>query len=234
MAFSKEIQEKILAMLDSQRGYNFIVKALGDFSDLGIFLAGGAVRDVVLNRFNNIKDLDFFFEGQDMDLALDYLGNHGTFSRSIFGTPRWHPSGAENIHFELIPINRFSNGLWRCKDIVDVLNQFDFTGNALALDLRTGQFFDPQNGYRDLVLGSLRAVRFDLPEEPVISGRLLSWRALLWFRLLHYAYTLDLSIDPLTAGWLKKNRGYYEQINEFNELFTPFRPEALDLLGIGE
>ena len=47
-------------------------------------------------------------------------------------------------------ISRFYNGLWVCQNIVDVLNQFNFTGNAIAMDLRSKEFYDPMNGWTHL------------------------------------------------------------------------------------
>ena len=50
-----------------------------------------------------------------------------------------------------------NHGLGYCKSIIDVLKQFDFTGNAIAFDLRAQAFFDPAGGRGDF--GTARNAR---------------------------------------------------------------------------
>jgi hypothetical protein len=227
-----ETYQQILVLLNSWRGVDTINAIMQAFPELGIYLAGGVVRDVVLGRDSAPADFDFFIEGKEVDLALAYLEKRGTLRRGPFGSPRWFPTKDEKVYCDFIPIKRFFNGLWQCEDIVDVLNQFDFTGNAVAVDLRTRQFYDPQNGYRDLLRQIMRAVRFDYPGEPIVSGQSITRPAVVWFRILHYATALNLTIEPVTMNWLKKHRRFLKQAPAFNETFFSLHPEALNSIGL--
>ena len=110
-----------------------------------------------------------FLGGDSTDEILDVLESQGEMVTGPFGSPRWYPTHGTRSSWDLIPIATFWNGLWPCEDIVDVLNQFDFTGNAIAIDVRTGSVYDPQNGRRDMERRTMRAVRFDYPDEPIVK-----------------------------------------------------------------
>jgi len=125
----------------------------------------------------------------------------------------------------VVPITRFFNGLWPCENITDVLNQFDFTANGVALDLRTGQFFDPQNGARDIGKRIMRAVRFDYPDQPIAPGIPLTRPEVVWFRILHYAEVLGLKIERATHQWLQANRCYEADAEQFVAPFFPLHPQ---------
>src|SRR5678816_3587822 len=100
-------------------------------------------------------------------------------------------------------IQRFHNGYGRCDDIVQILRQFDFTANAMALDLRSGRFHDPFDGTGDLRRRIMRAVRLDIPDEPVVPGHDLTRAQCLWLRLIHYTLRVGLDIEPETLAWLR-------------------------------
>src|SRR5713101_5027714 len=156
-----QFRKRIFDHLGAWPGYKVCTRIMTRFPTLEVYLAGGAVRDVILGRDVQSKDFDIFLGGDAVEVALEVWGTSGSMELGPFGSPRWFPSPAQSQYCDLIPISRFINGLWRCEDIIDVLNQFDFTGNAVAFDLRSGRFFDPQNGRRDLHRRVLRSVRFD-------------------------------------------------------------------------
>ena len=204
-----------------------------EFSDLEVYLAGGSVRDVILDRQSQIKDVDLFVAGKSIENALRRLDDSGHLTQNPHGTPRWYPQIGTDEHFDFIPIQQFNNGLWKCENIVDVLNHFDFTGNALAFNLYSGQFHNPQNGLRDLTLRVIRSIRFDIPDEPFVPGQTLSRRALLWFRLIHYNAVLGFTIEPITYRWLMQNRGYINQAELYGSIFQPLHPKALERVRSG-
>jgi hypothetical protein len=200
-------------------------KALLDLHpQLDIYLAGGCVRDELMGRRTEPKDFDFFIGGSGLDESLRRLAETGQLTRNPFGSPRWYPRPDYLFYYDVIPIGRFFNGLWNCGDITDVLNQFDFTANAVAVNLRTGVFFDPQNGKRDISRRVMRAVRFDYPNEPISSQMSLTRPEIVWFRILHYAAALNLTIEPITLAWLKANENYADSAGRFAELFFPLDP----------
>lgn len=189
----------------------------------GIYLAGGAVRNAFINPELTAKDLDIFITESAFELLYEHLQKNGSLSINQFQTYRWYANEDEGFYYDIIIISEFYNGLWKCRDIVDALNQFDITANALAFDLLNGTFFNPQNGLLDIQKKILKAVRFDYPELPVSEDIQLSRNTVLWFRYHHYAQKLNFSIDPITASWLQNNDFRQESLAEFTDhFFIPF------------
>jgi hypothetical protein len=205
--------------LEAWAGFGALSRVLADCPELAVYLAGGVIRNSVLGTPHPDKDFDFFLGGTPIDRALTIFRQHGVLDATPFGSARWHPSGDPDRYADLIRIDEFRPGLWRCEDIVDVLNQFDFTASAMAFDLRTGAAYDPQNGFRDLTRRTMRMIRFDFPDTPFNPGEALTMRAILWFRILHYARVLGLAIEPLTLEWLRANRAYARHADAFRTTF---------------
>ncbi len=223
------IFQKILTILTSWTGYSHIVEAMDQFPNMNIYLAGGAVRNVILCRKEKPKDFDFFIRGESYLLAVEKITKHGRILRGPFGSPRWFPESSAAQYCDLVSIARVDHGLGPCRDITDVLRQFDFTGNAIAVDLRTGEIFDPVNGVLDLNSRIMRGVRFDFPSEPIAPGQTLTRPAAQWFRILHYSAKLNLNIEPLTCRWLLENQHYFREYEAFvASYFTP-HPQILDV-----
>lgn len=197
---------------------------------LEVFLAGGSVRNIALEAYRDPRDFDFFLGGDGVQEALSLLEGSGELQTGPFGSPRWHPAVESDIYADIIPITFFYNGLWQCIDMVDALNQFDFTGNAVAVNLRTSAVLDPQNGIRDLQSRVMRGVRFDYPDEPISQHCLLSRPVVLWFRLLHYAVLLDLTIEPVTLRWLRAHRDYAQHIQAYQDVFEDVHPLYLETI----
>lgn len=213
--------EQLFNNLVGWPGYSAI-HALVERDDVELYLAGGAIRNLIIGE-QQIKDYDFFVNYGDKKDVLDSLSKHGKVVFGPFGSPRWYPNGATEIYCDLIWINEFYNGLWHCKDIVDVLNQFDFTANAIAVDIKTAQVFNPQNGIRDIDKRIIRAVRFDYPNEPISESTSLKRLEVLWFRLLHYSSKYDMKIEPITRNWIERNLSFKYKDTEFTNLF--FEPD---------
>jgi len=213
-----------LRALAGWAGFNSFEQVMREFDRTKVYLAGGVLRDSFRSGFRVPKDFDFFLGHDDVDAFVKRLAEMGRIEIGPFGSPRWFPAGHDEIYADVILIEHFYNGLWRCRDIIDVLNQFDFTANAIALDLRERALFDPQNGIRDAKAGTMRAVRFDYPDEPLPSDARLSRLGILWTRLMHYAKALDLEIEPVTAKWLHDNSRFGQQEEAFAETF--FEPKA--------
>ena len=216
---TQSVHIKALKMLELWPGFKSLVSALDKFSNIRIFLAGGVLRDLLGDENRRPKEFDFFISGSCVDDFLSFLAQHGKLSMGPFGSPRWFPKNSPNIYADIIPIERFYNGLWKCEDIVDVLNQFDFTANAIALDIRSPRLFDPQNGIRDTQMRIMRAVRFDYPDEPISLGCSLSRQCVLWIRIIHYANILNLEIEPVTKQWLHENSKYVNDVDQFGDIF---------------
>lgn len=216
---------------DVWRGYPALVEVMRTFDDLRVYVAGGVVRNALMGISGVPKDFDFFLQGPSTEAAIACLRRSGRIEATPYGSPRWRPTDQDESYADLVPVVDFVPGLWPCEDIVDVLNQFDFTANAVAYDMRTGEVFDPQNGIRDAARRVMKMIRFDYPNGPYVPSANLDRNAVLWFRIVHYAGTLNLTFDSLTRNWLLSRRHYQAQLEEFARLF--FRPdlralEALD------
>lgn len=203
--------------LSKWRGYR-TVQSLLDSDNNQIYLAGGAIRNQLVGH-KTVKDYDFFALSQDKGIVLDVLSKNGSLTFGPFGSARWLPEGESSTYCDFIWIDEFYNGLWHCKDIIDVLNQFDFTANAIGLDLRTSEVYDPQNGIRDLDFGVMRAVRFDYPNDPISIRSSISRLEVLWFRIQYYSIKYNLEIEPVTKTWIIENSNFIQKKDEFQKLF---------------
>jgi hypothetical protein len=217
-----ELRDAVIRRLKHVAGGPLLFEVQSGLAKLQMFVAGGFVRDTLIaDRARSHSDVDLFLGGADVEAALAILATQGTLQTGPFGSPRWLPPDASEGYMDVIPIERFNNGLWKCDDITDALNQFDLTANAIAVDLRSGAVFDPQNGRRDIELGDLRCVRFDYPDEPIAPSQQITRLAVLWFRLLHYARILQFRVEPVTKRWLIENDRYGTWREEFERLFHP-------------
>jgi tRNA nucleotidyltransferase (CCA-adding enzyme) len=130
-----------------------------------VFIVGGAVRDAVLGT--NPKDIDLMCAGlsdEQIEAALNPLGKLD-FTGKQFGVFRFR-KGNDEVEIAL-PRTEQSTGTGH-KDFnvtadpyldpsVD-LSRRDFTGNAMAYNIGTGEFLDPHGGADDLRASRLRLV----------------------------------------------------------------------------
>ena len=217
---NSELHAHVLEVLQGWSGFPALKEAMQTFADTEVFIAGGVLRDAFSEANRIPKDFDFFLDGPSVNQFLGWLEERGTLRHGPFGSPRWWPQD-ERRYADLISIRHFYNGLWDCRNIVDALNQFDFTANAVALNLRSRELFDPQNGTLDARRRIMRAVRFDYPDEPISAQCSLSRLSVLWTRLVHYANILDFSIEPVTQAWLHRYDYFAADTEVFAELFFP-------------
>lgn len=212
----------VRSSLSRWSGYEHFDTAMTLCPRTHVFVAGGAVRDVLRGKQGEPKDFDFFVGGDSVKEFVAALASQGSVVAGPFGSPRWLPPGAPN-YADVIPIATFNNGLWPCRDMKDALNQFDFTANAIAVDLRSGAILNPQNGISDALANIMRAVRFDYPGEPITPGNPLSRLGVLWIRIIHYSGALGLAIEPVTKEWLRRHRRLRQEVDAFAETF--FAPD---------
>lgn len=226
---------KILKSLKQWRGYVTLRTVLEADTDLKIYLVGGAIRNIILKDNTKPKDFDFIFQGSSsptVSTLFQEMASSGWFGKGPLGSPRWLPHNAE-AYCDLVPIEKFNQGFGQCETIEQSLRQFDFSGNALAFDLREKRLRDPYNGYRDLQNRTIRMIRFDHPDVPVAPSQRLTWRAVVWFRLLQYAQRLKLKFDENTETWIKANSDCEALKAEYKKFFNVpvwnTRTRAIDL-----
>lgn len=216
------LAKKVNIAFKNWAGHEAIEKSLARFNNLNIYLAGGVVRDSILNNQISPKDFDFIITGSQVDDFFVWLKSQGKMGRGQFLAPRWFPSEESDCYCDLMDIRKWDTGLTRCHTVIDVLKQFDFTGNAVAINLRNNDFINPVNGFSDNTNRVLRAIRMDFPDLPIRDDTKLTKMAIHWFRFLLYSLRLDFEIDDATRLWLEKNLKYLEQkdiyCSEFGEL----------------
>jgi hypothetical protein len=224
------LSQRVLRRFSAWRGYPRFGRMLAEFPNLHAHLAGGSVRNLLLDPEGKIKDYDVFLAGPCVRSAMDWLTQEGRSTRGVYGNVHWYPSADEPLRADLIPVSNFHRSK-RSENMVDALNQFDFTGNAIAVDLRTGAVLDPHDGIRDMRQRTMRAVRFDEPEEPILPGHPVLRSVSLWFRVLHYAAALELQIEPTTMRWVLARSAYRKYCGVFTQTFKPPHPNAFAVLG---
>ena len=151
------------------------------------YLVGGSVRDLLMER--KPEDYDIVVAGDPESYARRLAALHrtrpiplGKAEKSIF-----HVQGRDAAY----DISRLKGNA-----IETDLMQRDFTVNALACDIGTGDIIDVTHGRRDLLAGRVRMVSpaiFD--QDPV--------RLLRGFRL---AAQLGFSIEEKTAATIRKKK----------------------------
>jgi poly(A) polymerase len=159
-----------------------------------VYLVGGAVRDLLLNR--ETKDYDFLIRHVAASALRPFLKAHGKVSwvGKNFGVYKFYPSevrGQESLG-EAIDValprteesfSRFGSQDGGYKDF-DVktdpelpieadLQRRDFSVNAMAVHLKNGDLIDPFGGMADLAAGLLRAVGDPVLRFKEDSSRLL-------------------------------------------------------------
>jgi tRNA nucleotidyltransferase/poly(A) polymerase len=195
--------------------------------DREIYLVGGAVRDMLLNRVS--PDLDFALPSNGISsarkvansLLADFmvLDEERDTGRVIF-TDEY--SGRTFLDF----------ATYRGKDLEEDLRNRDFTINAIAFDLRNDSVLDPLNGASDLRAKIIRACSpTSIPDDPV---RIL--------RAIRQAANFDFKIDMETRKSLKESANRLPNVSperKRDELFKILegpRPDtairALEMLGV--
>ncbi|MBN1370108.1 MAG: CCA tRNA nucleotidyltransferase [Dehalococcoidaceae bacterium] len=208
----------------------FILHKAGEFCQerrARLFIAGGWVRDLLLDRPGH--DIDLVVEGDGLSLAGELarqtgaqITSHGRFqtARLVFeqftldiATSRReaypHPGSLPSV--EPAPIEK------------DLLRR-DFTINAMAIAVSGddfGKLIDPLEGRRDLEEGLVRILH---PE----SFRDDATRI---FRTVRYEQRFNFTIEPATLKQLKDDKSYLATISpdrlryEFECIFNEHAPE---------
>ncbi len=169
--------------------------------DLNLYLAGGAVRDLISGM--GIKDLDFVVEGQPQRLLRD-LEKAG--ARVLHDSEKLR-------HIELVLPGGVEASVAAARDdvydqpgarpetrwstITDDLRRRDFSINAIAISLipaSRGLVLDPTNGLADLETNhEVRALSIhSFTNQPV---RLL--------RILRYCARMSFKMEPRTEDWFQ-------------------------------
>ncbi len=175
-----------------------------------LYLVGGVVRDLLLERSN--LDIDLVIEGDAIKLAQELArikgGEVATHPR--FGTAKLRWDGW-SIDLATARAETYSKpgALPTVKpgsDISTDLARRDFTINAMAVELNAGHFgelLDPYGGRDDLEHKLFRV----LHEKSFIDDATRIWRA------LRYEQRLDFKLEPATLNLLKRDTSRLDTIS---------------------
>ncbi len=207
------------------------LRALKDAGGL-VYEVGGTVRDRLMGHPS--KDRDYIVCGlsiKQIEQILKPFGKLAEVGRS-FGvlkfTPHVHPEQTIDIS---LPRREKSTGVGHRDFEVDFdpklpvekdLGRRDFTMNAMAMNVETGEITDPFGGQKDLEAGLLRQV-FDrsFEEDPL---RLL--------RAIQFAARFELKIEKKTREAMKTHAHLIETVSaeriseELRKLFLAHRPSV--------
>lgn len=228
------IQEYIQG-LKKDPNFNWIEKLRLEFPNSEIFLVGGSVRDLLLDRKS--CDYDFVIRnitGQDLQ---NFLIDHGKINLvgKSFGVFIFIPSASTLTSPIEIALPRteesFNTGGYHDftiqtnpkLPITKDLKRRDFTINAMALNLDTAEITDPFNGKLDLELKKIKAVgraskRFKEDYTRILRG-------------IRFAAQLNFTIDDKTLNAIKKYTKFISTIpneraqNEINKILLSKKVE---------
>ncbi|GAB3897382.1 hypothetical protein GCM10028803_15820 [Larkinella knui] len=225
-------------ILNKLPGYSIFLKGVLTFKNQEYYIAGGAIRDLILNKSSNIKDIDIFvtqdiYDEVYFEKFVHYLNEFGKVEYGPYGSPRWFPNKGNLFYYDIVPYYKFNVGLGIENNINKILNQFDFTANAIAYDIKNNILLDPIDGIKDINNKILKAVRLDFPDSYISDKIKLSRLSALWFRFMHYSSKLNFVIEPLTLSWIKQNAHRIKELSTFEKyFFSPTINE--DLLAVIE
>ncbi len=196
--------------------------------DLEIYLVGGAVRDMYLNRFS--RDFDFAVPSGGISLARRVaraLDANFMILDEERDTGRVIVLDADGSR-TFLDFATYRGG----SNLEDDLRARDFTINAIAYDLRNNSMIDPLNGAEDIRARVVRAGSLtSLRDDPI---RIL--------RAVRHAAELDFKIDLVTRNAMKEAAHLLPSVSperQRDELFKILegpKPDAsvraLEMLGI--
>ncbi|MBN2185738.1 MAG: HD domain-containing protein [Candidatus Krumholzibacteriota bacterium] len=138
-------------------------------AECGLFLVGGAVRDILLGTGGVSVDTDYLVSGIDPPGLLDILNRFGRTDLvgKSFGVIKFTPDRSDTVDISF-PRKEESTGPGH-RDfsvrfdpdipVEEDLVRRDYTVNSIALDLGKGQLVDPLGGREDLEKRLLRVNR---------------------------------------------------------------------------
>lgn len=141
----------------NKQNYFEVVSDTAELSGYGIFIVGGYVRDIILERERN--EIDFLVIGDGPEFAsllAEKLGVKKVSLYKNFGTAHFHYKG---IDFEFVGARKESynsesrNPMVERGTFDDDINRRDFTINTLAISLNKknyGELIDKFGGYEDI------------------------------------------------------------------------------------
>lgn len=218
-----------------------IVREVAAEKALRPFLVGGPVRDVLLGR-HDVVDIDLTLEDGASTLARAIAKKINGRLRSFpqFLTYKITAEGLPEIDIATARKERYrSPGAMptvtagRLKD--DLLRR-DFSINAMAMDLTTGELHDPSGGERDLAAMAVRVLHEQsFLDDPTRIFRAVRLATRLGFSLeAGTARLLDRAVADGALASIARERIWRELFFAFEEESAPNAIAALSAAGVLE
>lgn len=218
---------------------NPVFRIIGETADsmgLEVYVVGGYVRDIFLDRHS--ADLDFVTVGSGIELARAVAARLGKKGKlTVYATYGTAQIRHKDLELEFVGARKESytrdsrNPIVEDGTLDDDQRRRDFTINAMAICLnsdRFGRLVDPFGGMADLETKTIRT-----PLDPDIT---FSDDPLRMMRAIRFATQLEFDILPETFAGIKRNAGRIsiitkERINdELGKIMRSRRPSIGFLL----
>ena len=97
------MKKKFQLKLNAFSSYNLI---LSNFYNLDTYVAGGFIRNILLNK--PINDVDIFVDAnlEDLSIPLNSLNYNGKVVEGQFGSSRWFLNN-DDIYYDIVPFSNF-------------------------------------------------------------------------------------------------------------------------------
>jgi len=180
------------------------IAEVGEEINQPVFIIGGYVRDLILNRAS--KDIDFVTAGSGIELAENVAKKLKTRQISVFKNFGTAMINFQDWELEFVGARKESYQRESRKPIVengtleDDQNRRDFTINALAISLNKdsfGQLIDPFGGIQDIENKIIRT-----PLNPDIT---YSDDPLRMLRAIRFSAQLGFTIEQESLASIKRN-----------------------------
>jgi len=214
----------MIRICKSHNALFFVEEFLNDFPDSELFLVGGAVRDILLKRQTKKTDFDFVIRLLEKEKIEEWFGLRGKldFVGKTFGVYKFMPAGLSHVDNSFIDIalprteksSLKNKGGYKEFDVKSDsklsikkdLSRRDFTINAMAVDMRTGELIDPFKGMKDLEQRRIRAVGKATDRFKEDLSRML--------RGVRFASELNFDIEEKTARAIQKQIRHINDVKE--------------------
>lgn len=193
-----------------------------------VFLVGGGVRDIVLQKsFNQIQDLDFEVYNLSLDKLTMILKKYGIVDMigKSFGVLRLH-----GIDVDWSLPRKDSKGrkpqvsLDPNMSYQDACARRDVTMNAMCINMITHEFIDPYNGLQDLKNKILRSPHLDFfADDPLRLLRVMQFVG-------RFAMNVDEQLSKLCENIDTSMLAQERVEQEFSKLFTHSKKPSLGLI----
>jgi tRNA nucleotidyltransferase (CCA-adding enzyme) len=200
-AINNDIAEKVLEYTRKDPAAYTALQALAPYGE--IYAVGGAPRDVILGKEPKDIDLMAQIDPDVIEKVLDRIdGGKLDFTGKQFGVFRFNFGGSE-VEIALPRTEVSTGGGHKDFDVsadhtlsVDEdLPRRDFTGNAIAVNLKSGAVIDPLGGVPDLLEGRLKHTNPNaFKEDPLRTIRAIVMNS-----------RHNLQLDPDTAELVRES-----------------------------